>query len=348
VRIILTFVFVTACLAQGIPFPGIAVSSAAPAVDTPTDSPGQGTYSSAQTVTLGDTTGSATICYTTDGSTPAAATPGTCSTGTTYSTGFNVAATTTVKAIGTKAGMTNSAVMSSVYTISSSPGIHYLTSTAERNGGTVYSVTTLTGIDTTGASLLVAVLNLNNNYDPSSAAITDKLAGTPTSNNWHHLTSQIVPTLSTTVIWYAYDSGAGAPLQVGANHTFIGTYASNPGAYSIAVAAYSGTLASGDPYDGNQNGAQNTAANPSLSTGSITPSVDGCLIISGMAARSQASPYTSTLATLDRTGTWVSATYTGIGMAHSIQTGKTAVSSTWSWTSGIGQMAVTIAAFKPQ
>jgi len=87
-------------------------------VATPTDSPGAGTYSSTQSVTLSDATGSAVICYTVDGSTPAASTPGTCSAGTTYSGAFNIASTTTLKAIGTKTGLSNSAVLTSVYTIS--------------------------------------------------------------------------------------------------------------------------------------------------------------------------------------------------------------------------------------
>lgn len=90
-------------------------------VATPTDSPGQGTYSSSQTVTLSDSTSGATICYTTDGSTPGAATPGTCdgAPNITYSAPFAVDATTTIKAIGTKAAMTNSGVLTSVYTINS-------------------------------------------------------------------------------------------------------------------------------------------------------------------------------------------------------------------------------------
>lgn len=86
-------------------------------VATPTDTPGQNTYSSAQTVALADATSGSTICYTTNGTTPAAATPGTCSNGTTYSGTFSVSVTTTVKALGTKSGLLNSGVLTSIYTI---------------------------------------------------------------------------------------------------------------------------------------------------------------------------------------------------------------------------------------
>jgi len=85
-------------------------------VSTPTDSPGAGTYTSTQTVTLSDTTSGSTILYTTNGSTPACP-----STGTTYSTGISVAATTTIKAIGCKSGTADSSVLTSVYTISAPP-----------------------------------------------------------------------------------------------------------------------------------------------------------------------------------------------------------------------------------
>ena len=115
-------------------------------VATPTDSPGAGTYSTTQTVTLSDATGSSTICYTIDGSTPGASTPGTCNSSptTTYTTGISVAATTTVKAIGTKAAMTNSGVLSSLYTISAgvSLGVNFRATSGyvTDSGGNTYSL----------------------------------------------------------------------------------------------------------------------------------------------------------------------------------------------------------------
>jgi hypothetical protein len=80
-------------------------------VAAPTFSPGGGTYTSAQNVTISTTTGGASIRYTTDGSTPSS------TTGTIYSGPVNIGTTTTLKAIAYKNGMTNSTVTSATYTI---------------------------------------------------------------------------------------------------------------------------------------------------------------------------------------------------------------------------------------
>ena len=88
----------------------------------PTFSPVAGSYSSAQTVTISDTSPSSQIYYTTDGSTPS---PGA---GTTklYSTALTISATTTINAIATATGLSTSPVASSTYTISSiSSGINF-------------------------------------------------------------------------------------------------------------------------------------------------------------------------------------------------------------------------------
>lgn len=81
-------------------------------VVTPTFSPGGGTYASAQSVTISTTTSGASIRYTTDGTTP------TSTTGTLYTGPVSVSATTTLKAIAYASGMTDSAVASATYTIS--------------------------------------------------------------------------------------------------------------------------------------------------------------------------------------------------------------------------------------
>jgi formylglycine-generating enzyme required for sulfatase activity/pimeloyl-ACP methyl ester carboxylesterase len=82
-----------------------------PQVAEPTFTPAAGTYTSAQSVTISCTTPGATIRYTLDGTTPSA------TVGTTYSGPISVSATTTIKAIAIKSGMTDSAIASATYTI---------------------------------------------------------------------------------------------------------------------------------------------------------------------------------------------------------------------------------------
>jgi len=108
----------TVLSAQMFPFPGLPAAMYNQ-VAKPVDSPGSGSYGSAQTISLTvSAPNGSTICYTVDGSTPAASTPGTCSAGTTYSGSFTSPGSSfTLKALGTKAGWPNSAVLSSAYTI---------------------------------------------------------------------------------------------------------------------------------------------------------------------------------------------------------------------------------------
>jgi regulation of enolase protein 1 (concanavalin A-like superfamily) len=83
-----------------------------PGAATPTFSPGGGTYSSAQSVTISTATSGASIRYTTDGSTP------TETHGTVYSSPVSIGATTTLQALAYKSGDVDSPVSSAVYTIS--------------------------------------------------------------------------------------------------------------------------------------------------------------------------------------------------------------------------------------
>src|SRR5215470_6210357 len=107
-------VTVDGLVSNGVSF---TVTSSTGVVATPTFNPGTGTYSSAQTVTISSTTSGATICYTTDGSNPAATIPGLCSAGSSLANGgeVTISASETLKAIGTESGLTNSAVGSASY-----------------------------------------------------------------------------------------------------------------------------------------------------------------------------------------------------------------------------------------
>jgi Malectin domain/Chitobiase/beta-hexosaminidase C-terminal domain/Fn3 associated/DUF5010 C-terminal domain/PQQ enzyme repeat len=79
----------------------------------PSFSPAPGSYSSAQSVTISDTTAGASIYYTTDGSTPTTSS-------TLYSGPVAIAATTTLKAIASDS-IGSSSVTSGTYTIASGP-----------------------------------------------------------------------------------------------------------------------------------------------------------------------------------------------------------------------------------
>ncbi len=79
-------------------------------VATPAFSPAPGTYTSAQSVSITDTTPGAAVYYTTNGATPTAGS-------TLYSAPIAVSATTTIEAIAVVSGDNNSAVATGTYTI---------------------------------------------------------------------------------------------------------------------------------------------------------------------------------------------------------------------------------------
>ncbi len=158
------------------------------APNTPTDSPGGGTYGSTQSVTLSDPTASI-ILYTIDGSTPACP-----ATGTLYTGAISVAVTTTIKAVGCN-GVTGGGVLTSVYTISTGSNVTLVSGQAVpgawsntcvlpstvASGNTVLAF--ITYAEATGPALTIAD-DKGNNY-------TGLTAATVASSNYAHLFSQI-------------------------------------------------------------------------------------------------------------------------------------------------------------
>ena len=92
-------------------------------VSAPTASPGPGSYSNTQSVTLSCATAGATIRYTTNGTAPTTTSP-------VYSGPITVSATTTIKAQAFKSGYANSDVGTFTYTVASQYTITY-----DANGG---------------------------------------------------------------------------------------------------------------------------------------------------------------------------------------------------------------------
>ena len=127
----------------------------------PTFSPTPGTYASAQSVVLTCKTAGATIRYTTDGSTPTAASPA-------YSSSINVSATTTIKAYATASGISDSAVVSAAYTISGLAPFKWAFDDANASGTWNWSSTWNGG----GTTLVVGP------YNDLACSTTEKYAGT--------------------------------------------------------------------------------------------------------------------------------------------------------------------------
>ncbi|HWZ94091.1 MAG TPA: chitobiase/beta-hexosaminidase C-terminal domain-containing protein [Opitutaceae bacterium] len=110
-------------------------------VAAPSFSPGAGTYSTAQTVLINDSTSGASIRYTTDGSAPSE------TAGILYTGSISISATTKLEAIAYKTGMTDSPVTTGNYTIPPIPSAPVFSPGA----GTYTSMPTVT-ITSSGAS----------------------------------------------------------------------------------------------------------------------------------------------------------------------------------------------------
>jgi uncharacterized repeat protein (TIGR02543 family) len=108
--VLAVFCFFTACEQ-----PDDAVSKPADSVPQvaakPSATPAGGSYTSAQTVTLATTTAGADIYYTLDGTDPTI-------NSTKYSSAITINATSTLKAFAVKTGMTNSDILTAIYSIS--------------------------------------------------------------------------------------------------------------------------------------------------------------------------------------------------------------------------------------
>jgi len=143
------------------------LSGAAPTATAPTFSPAGGTFTSAQSVTLVDTTPGAVIYYTTDGSTPTTSSAR-------YASALTIGTTTTVKAIAAATGYYTSPVSSATY-YSSIPGSSSSVDLAASfnvfaifNNG---SAVTNGGIDTFGSAYSANLLGSSVNW----AGVTFKL-----------------------------------------------------------------------------------------------------------------------------------------------------------------------------
>lgn len=192
-----------------------------------------------------------------------------------------------------------------------------LVANAKSNGGATGA------IDTTGASLIVAAIS---GFGGSGfPTITDSK-----SNTWTGLTAQ---GFSGTLMKMFYT----VPSSVGSGHTFTPGTASFP---AICVAAFSGVHAT--PFD-QENGA--TGSGGSVSTGSVTPSEDNELVITGLGWYPAGAVSINGGFTISDQENYAAGVNIGAALAYLIQTSAAAANPAWSHA-GFTDAAVAIATFK--
>ena len=177
-------------------------------------------------------------------------------------------------------------------------------------------------IDTTGATLLIAVYTQTGAVVPS---ISDSLG-----NQWHVFTLE--DGASTALLRIAFAQN----VIVGAGHTFTNT----GGFSSLCVAAFSGV--SGAAFlDVSNDGTTDT-----IQAGSITPPVNDSLVIAGLSYRQTSAVSIDSGFTIAEQRPFITSVAVGSALAYLIQTTATAVNPQWSWT-GNSQSGATNVAFVP-
>jgi len=235
-------------------------------VDAPTFSPAAGSYSSAQSVSITTTTSGATICYRTDGVDPTAPTAGTCGAGsTTYSSAINISSTTTLKALGTKSGMTNSSVTSGTYTIDTTaptPGTNISFS------GTTDTQTTVSwgaGSDDVTATAQLQYRLLRSNTSNLTSVADAESNGTEVMPYTTNTTSQTVTGLTASTTYYF---AVIVRDQAGNKALYSQQSVTTSAAGSVAAPTFS-------PTPGTFNSAQNVTITTSTSGATICYRTDG-------------------------------------------------------------------------
>lgn len=185
--------------------------------------------------------------------------------------------------------------------------------------------TTTTGINTTGADLIY--INVAAGVQTGSSFVDSY------SNTWTELTERDATNITRTFYVKNPITGTG--------HTF--TYSTAPLASfsNIQAIALSGSGAS--PKD-QENGAGNSST-ASLATGSITPSQDGEIVITGMQHDNAVTVAIDSSFTIQDQTPSNGSSCVGGALAYKIQTTATPVNPTWSWT-GTTHATAEIVSFK--
>jgi predicted extracellular nuclease len=205
-------------------------------VETPVITPATGTYYAEQSVTIETATADATIYYTLDGTDPTTAS-------TLYTDAFTLTATTTVKALAVKAGMTNSALAEAIITIEElniTPGMiisEYIEGSSNNKAVEIYNGTGA-DVDLTPYTVQLGSNggNWGNNYDMTGTLAAGEVI--VITNSGSDATMLAVSDASSNVCYFNGDDAIGL-LYNDVLVDVFGVYQTDPGA-SWDVAGVSG------------------------------------------------------------------------------------------------------------
>ena len=185
---------------------------------------------------------------------------------------------------------------------------------------------TTSSVDTTGANLLVVAVS----YYGSA---NDPTLSDSKGNTWTGLTARESNGTSPAVRLYWCK-----PTSVGSGHTFT---AAQAGSFPVvSMSAFSGAATS--PYD-QESGTAVATGSTSYQPGSITPSENNCVLVTGVATAGTSHSVNSSF---NATATDnLASNHIGGGIAYKIQTTAGAENPTWSWTTSTNRAAA-MASFK--
>lgn len=183
-------------------------------------------------------------------------------------------------------------------------------------------------VDTTGADLII--IHVSQYTVPATITPSDSKG-----NTWTGLTVQAGGTENKSRLWYCINP------TVGTGHTFTATGSNT---FSCAqVAWFSGAAAAG--FD-QQNGAVAVGTATTLQTGSVTPSQNDELVVTGLSADRGNTLSINASFTITNQYPYSAGSREAGALAYLIQTTAGAVNPTWTTDVSAPDMAATIATFK--
>lgn len=200
---------------------------------------------------------------------------------------------------------------------------------------------TTSGIDTTGATLIVAAVMYTGSA--GTATLSDSYG-----NAWTPLTEEQSPSTIGTDLRVVRLFYALAP-TVGPGHTFTGGESASS-RVSVMVCAFGGAspVYGAETGNGCRNGVP-VATPTTLQPGSLTPGGDGSVLVIGVSCESRTFSIDSGFTILDQaSGLSGGGGGTAIALAYKIQTAAAADNPTWTFSAGLGNRgaATRMAAFE--